>query len=608
MITRKIGKLLRGNATPVQLMMACVLGAALGFVPGFSQGPGLTAALVLLLVILNANLFVAGVAALLGKALCLLLMPVSFAVGRALLDGPTEGLFAAIVNAPVLALFGFEHYATTGGLVVGILVGVMMGLALTRLLAAFRRRMARLEEGSPRYAALSRRWWARALVFVIVGGKRKKPYEQLLQRRVGNPIRPLGVVLAVLAFALVVVLYQFASEPIVTALLARGLERANGATVDIDRARLDLNAGRLTVSGLALADPNDLGRDLLRAREVDADISAVDLLRKRVALDRLVLVEASVGEARAVRGRHVGRPPHAVDRPDVSVAEARTLEEYLQRAQAWKDRLAQVRRWLEPLSAPDEADPEARRTRAERIARRVDHAGRARVEARHLVKGAPTLAVYELVAEGVGTPYLEGETLSIHGENLSTHPHLLQRPARLTVRSSGGTIDAAARFEQPVAGDNGIELSCRGLPADAVGRQLGAVAGTPPIRGGTLDVDAAGTWTGGAAAWIDLPMSVTLHDSTLALPGVTPATVDRLVLPIGVKGPLDDPRVVIAEQALTDALVKAGADELAQRVQGVLGSQLQGAGGKEPGGQVGDAIGTGLKNLLGKDEKERAGD
>ena len=40
MITRKIGKLIRGKATPTQLMLACVLGSMLGFVPGFAQGPG----------------------------------------------------------------------------------------------------------------------------------------------------------------------------------------------------------------------------------------------------------------------------------------------------------------------------------------------------------------------------------------------------------------------------------------------------------------------------------------------------------------------------------------------------------------------------------------
>ena len=59
MITRKISKLIRGNTTPMQIMLATVLGSMLGFIPGFGQGAGLIVLLVILLVILNANLFVA---------------------------------------------------------------------------------------------------------------------------------------------------------------------------------------------------------------------------------------------------------------------------------------------------------------------------------------------------------------------------------------------------------------------------------------------------------------------------------------------------------------------------------------------------------------------
>ena len=41
MVIRKIGKLLRGDATPGQILLACVLGSVLGFMPGFEQAAGL---------------------------------------------------------------------------------------------------------------------------------------------------------------------------------------------------------------------------------------------------------------------------------------------------------------------------------------------------------------------------------------------------------------------------------------------------------------------------------------------------------------------------------------------------------------------------------------
>ncbi len=117
MITRKIGKIVCGSATPAQLMLACVLGAMLGFMPGFWQAAGVIVLLTILLVLLNANLMLAAVVGLLAKAASVALLPVSFMAGRVLLDGPTQPIFKWAINTPVLALFGFEFYVTTGGLV-----------------------------------------------------------------------------------------------------------------------------------------------------------------------------------------------------------------------------------------------------------------------------------------------------------------------------------------------------------------------------------------------------------------------------------------------------------------------------------------------------------
>lgn len=65
MITRKIGKLLRGNASRAQITAATTLGSLLGFTPGFSQAPGWNLLLICLLVLLNVNLFLAAITALL---------------------------------------------------------------------------------------------------------------------------------------------------------------------------------------------------------------------------------------------------------------------------------------------------------------------------------------------------------------------------------------------------------------------------------------------------------------------------------------------------------------------------------------------------------------
>ena len=576
---RGIGKLLRGRATPFQIVVAAMLGGAIGFLPGFWNAAGLTVALLLLLVVINANLFVAGIIGLVARLLSLVALPLSFEVGRWLLDGPAQGLFKTMINAPVLALFGFEYYATTGGLALGLLFGLVCGLALVVVINAFRRRMVGVEEGSELYLKYANKPWVKLASWVFVGkGKGRKSYAELLEKRFGNPIRPLGAIFALLVVALLWVGYQFFSGPIMTAAMRSGLERANGATVDLDSADLDLKQGRLTISGLAIADPNRLSTDLVRASKLEADISGVDLLRKRIAMDRVDLSGASTGEARRLPGRIIGSPPQPThdDQSPPKLPDERQIEDYIDQAKVWKERLAQVRHWLEKLSGPGDKEQVATgETLEERLRRQAEQLGLAHVKANHLIDGAPTFAIYQLLVSDLKSAELPEETFTIRGENLSTQPHLLNKSPRIEISTSKGTISALADLAAVTnaGAENQLSFSYRGLATDAVAKHL-TVSGRQPVSGGTMDLAFDGRWSRDG---IDFPLNVTLHNATLEFAGAAPTKVDELVLPIALRGPIDNPRIRIDAQLLADALVKAGAGELARRVQGEVDERLQDA-------------------------------
>jgi len=603
MLLRRIGFIIRGKATPFQLLAACVLGTALGFMPGWKHAPGLMLLLTLLLIILNANLLLAALVGMGARLLSLAMAPILFSVGRVLLDGPTQGLFAKLINAPLFAWFGFDHYVVTGGLAVGLILGVVSGIVVVKLITAYRRKMTDLEKNSERFKQWASRRWVKFLTFVLVGGGPGKAgvYEQLLKKQVGNPIRGLGVVFVALVVFLFVLLQGFARGPIVSAAVQSSLERVNGATVDLEQADLNLRAGRLTLTGLAMADPNQLDTDLLRAATVEADVSATSLLRKRLQLDRVVVSDAVHGERRATPGRRTTRPPKE-PKPEKLPQDVKSLEDYLKDAEVWRERLAQARRWIEKVSGPAKEKPPVpgepapkTETLEERLRRQVRELGYYQVRAEHLIQESPTFTITELLGENIRVPQLAGETLRIVGRHLSTHPGLLGQTPELEITSSGPTLGFALRLGEfgPVPADNTISLHYHGLLTDDVAGQL-KLMGDKPLSGGTIDLDARGTWTTLDGVNVNLPLQATLNQVTFALPGMQPAPVDRLSVPIGIEGPLDRPRIRVDDQGLAKALVQAGV----QRATDELKSRAQEELDKHVGDKLGEQGGQLLRGLL----------
>jgi uncharacterized protein (TIGR03546 family) len=579
-LLRKIGNLLRGNATPFQIIAGCLLGAWLGFMPGFAQAPGLVIVLSLVLVLLNANLFLAAIVGLSARAASLLLMPVSFQAGRVLLDGPTEGLFRQLINAPGFALFGFDSYVATGGLVIGGVFGLVAGLLIARGVQSFRRKMAGLDHDSPRFHELTQRSWARFGTFVFAGGGLKNPdYAALLaQSKVGNPIRTLGALLVVLTVVLAVVLYQFFAASIITAQLRSGLEFANGATVDLESAELDLKSGRMALRGVAAADPNALGTDLFRATLIEADISGVNLLRKRLQLDRVVVSGATSGETRRLPGRRL--PSAAEPSKPIQWPDAKTIEDYWKNAQIWRERLAQVQQWLEkvsgPTTAPTEGVPDE--TLEQRLRRLAAQQGYASVKATHLIEGAPTFLVTELKAAAVTVSQLPGESLDITIRNLSTQPGLSGGAPEISITTASGRLGFNAAFSglSAAQGENTLAFHYRGLPVDGVMQNL-KISGGTVMSGGTIDLAATGRYHAQDGT-IDLPLQATLKGSTLTLGGRS-TMVSSFALPIGLTGSLSNPRIKVDAKSLGDLALKAGTDALQQKATQELEKKL----GKQAG-------------------------
>lgn len=597
-LLRKIGSVFRGNATPLQVLLATVLGGALGFVPGFFlpgdlgggllQAPGLILLLLCLVLVLNANLAVFGLVTLVGKLLSLALLPVSYALGRWLIDGPLQETFRGLVNGKVTAWFGLEYYATAGGLVLGLVYGVLAGVLMNRGIRAVRGKMAGLEAGSAIYQQYASKKWVKLLTWLFLGkGQKKLTWQELAaQKKTGLPVRIGGVVVAAVFVASVWILQTWFSAPVLTQTLQSGLQAMNGATVDVKSAQLGLGSGELRVEGLAIADSNELGVDLLAADALVATLDTGELLRKRFVIDTITAQNARSSAGRATPGvRYPGAEPPP--EPPKEPGGLPTIDDVLKDYNVWKERLAQARDWIEKIAGPEapKADPTPAEQQAEQRKQaderaKAEAAGLARVVATHLLDKAPRVLVRNVVIDGIG--YSLGgkaDKLDLKAANLSDRPELVDGNLAFDLKAQSGALAVGlARAGRAAAAGTpalGFTYAQKGVPVDSVFGQL-QLGGAPPLRGGTIDLAAKGGLQRGAGVplSLDLPLDVTLKDTTFALAGSKETKVESLALPIGVKGPLTRPSFALSDKSLQDALLAAGKQELANFVAGQAGKLL----------------------------------
>lgn len=592
-LTRKIGSVLRGKATPLQVLLATTFGGLLGFIPGFflpgdlgggfAQAPGLILLLLACVLILNANLAVFGLVTLVAKLISLFTLPIAYSLGTFLVDA-MPGLFAGLVNGKVTAWFGLEHYATTGGLVIGLCFGVLSGLLLNFTIKAIRTKMANAEENSDAYKKYSQKRWVKVGTWLVLGGgKGKTSWKELAEsKKKGLPIRIFGVLLVVVAGASLWVFQQWFSTPILTHNLQKGLQAANGATVDVDAATVDLGAGVLRIKNLAIADGKALGQDLFAADELVATLDTGELLRKRIVIDELKSDSARTGTARKVPG--VLLPSTEVPPPEPEPpAGMKSVEEYLKDYEVWKQRFDQAREWFEVIAGSDETPPAQKSPEVIQQERQKETASMsglqlARVAAEHLLEGSPRVLIRKIDIKGIPFTYNgQPEVLNLSGLNLSTAPSLVDGVPSLGLKAQSDKLMFEFAGRSKASPAMGFQFACKQIPVDSVFGKL-KLAGAAPVRGGLMDLDSKGTFlqAKGQAMTMDLPLQVALKDTTFAFAGAKETKVENLLLPIGLRGSLTRPSFSLDDQVLKKALLDAGKAELANFVQGKAGKLLEG--------------------------------
>lgn len=574
---RDIGEFFRGDATPFQLLSATILAGIISFLPGFSQSPGLLVAAVLLFLILNTNFFVAGFVAAGGKLLSLFLLPVTFELGHRLIDSVATPLFTRLINGPVTAWFGFDNYVATGGLILGAGYGLLTGIVVVALLTGFRRQMARASQ-SGSGERLTANPLSGALAWVFFGSKVDENWEALAKRKIGKPVRITGLVLTAGLAALLFAAPRFISPQWLARLACTQIAPSYGATVNMERMELDLASGKLAVTNLALCNPNDLASNTFEAARLEANLSTADLLSRKYALDRLQVSGAKVGAPRTSPGHRVGRVPKPSQSPgttpDADGQSVFSIDTTLKQAKEWKERLAQIKTWLEKFSPSPADKPPGRagETLEERLRRQAQELGYANVFASHRIEQSPRFTIRELIAQGVTIHSLPGEVVDVAGANLSTQPQLVTGASTLRAESRSGKLGLTLTLDQ----DTGpLTFHYDELPVDTV-RGWMSNPDPFPFTGGNFKLSGNGTLTG---TQIHLPVQVTPVGSQIRLAGA-PRPCPQIPFALLLTGSLDNPKIRPELKGMLrgaqDQLLQQGTEVLKTRIQEKVGDKLKG--------------------------------
>ncbi len=343
---RKLTTLLRGQVSPVMVGMGVCLGFWFGLMPGFS---GLHAAVLVLLLLLNAPIGMFVLFMGIGKAACLASAKPLYDFGAYLQEHFTF-LIDITSKIPIAGASNFSVAARDGAMVAGPLVGAVLGLIVGLIILGFRKTWLKLESNSEKFDAWQEKGWVKFLDWVLVG-KRAKNAKTTFEAKT-KYVRKGGVALVVILVGAALALSYFGKNTIKNQ-TAKVMSKNNGATVDIGTLVISPLTGNFSVTSLAVADKGDLNKNTFQAGEISAKASVYNLSLGKLVLDQVKISDVQFDQLRDTPGelfaKVVGEPNEGDDpgifSPDdynLDAEDFSKLEKYFESAKkikAWIDKI-----------------------------------------------------------------------------------------------------------------------------------------------------------------------------------------------------------------------------------------------------------------------------
>ncbi|MDG1507363.1 MAG: hypothetical protein P8Q28_06090, partial [Luminiphilus sp.] len=227
-----VKKFVKGGLSTAHVWSSVVLGFLLGMIPDYGASAGLVAVLVLCCALIRINAGLFALSLIVSKTILLLSLPWLFDLGHSALHGALGSALLSLSQLPVLAWFGFERYATVGALIAAVPLVLIAAFIVNGGVQKMRSAGANLQ-GNKSFEAFAQSFLGRTSLTVLLGKSSKDGLGSALNKPVPLFRIKEGLIATSLIALLALGIWQWAKSDLKSALVPV-LERANGATVDID--------------------------------------------------------------------------------------------------------------------------------------------------------------------------------------------------------------------------------------------------------------------------------------------------------------------------------------------------------------------------------------
>lgn len=571
-IFNKLMSIIFSPSTPIQLLLVSVFGFMFGFIPGLVYSPLLFILVILLVLVLRVNLGLFVLIGVLAKVLSFPLEVVSFTLGRWLVDGVTQPVFKAAINAPVLAYAGFEYYLVTGAFVLSIILGIVFGVFIGKAYKKFVHKMANLQHSNEAYQKITSKLTVKIASKIIFGKNISKvDWQQVQSRKFRQPFRIWGVILVALVVAAIAFSPQILETALVSNAIKQQLTKANGATVDYDSLKLDLGDAKLEIRDLGATDPDNLYKDRFFAKSIGASIDVSDLLTKRVALENVVIDGVVLDKQRQSKGKlYIDKKANQQVEPESKVTKKEAIEEVeshgkniqqvdlneiTENAEQAVNIASNIKQGVEFLanfrsSGDKVVDNKKSSKLAVNAVKQAKVYGYADVKNEGLREGAPSFVIENIDIKN----YKDSETVyNAKLTNLSTNPTLLGKSTTIDVKSvNNDDLNVGVVISNKSGVDNRVNFKIKNVAGDVV---KGLTIQNVGLDADRLNISGDGTWnfTGLNNAKFNIPLQIKLENVGVNL-NKYKQNISSLTLKAVISGDLDNVGFGIDMSSLTDLL------------------------------------------------------